>query len=107
MYMALCIETLVLRSKRLAYLSENGITVNLLHTSLKKTGEGVLRGGNEREEGRRKGEGKETRGREEEEGRKRKGGGGGGREEEEGRRKKGGGGREEEEGRRRKGGGRG
>ena len=86
MYMALCIETLVLRSKRLAYLSENGITVNLLHTSLKKAGEGVLRGGNEREEGRRKGEGKETRGREEEEGRRRKGGGG--REEEEVERKK-------------------
>ena len=75
MYMALCIETLVLRSKRLAYLSENGITVNLLHTSLKKTGEGVLRGGSEGVEGRRKGEGKETRGREEEEGRRRKGGG--------------------------------
>ena len=67
MYMALCIETLVLRSKRLAYLSENGITVNLLHTSLKKAGEGVLRGRNKKEEGRRKREGKETRGREEEE----------------------------------------
>ena len=91
MYMVLCIETLVLRSKRLAYLSENGITVNLLHTSLKKAGEGVLRGGSEGVEvrgggGRRKGEGKETRGREEEEGRRRKGGGG--REEEEGRRKR-------------------
>ena len=61
MYMALCIETLVLRSKRLAYLSENGITVNLLHTSLKKTGEGVLRGGSEGVEGRKE---------EEEEGRK-------------------------------------
>ena len=85
MYMALCIETLVLRSKRLAYLSENGITVNLLHTSLKKTGEGVLRGGSEGVEGRRKGEGKETRGREEEEGRRK---GGGGREEEEVERKK-------------------
>ena len=60
MYMALCIETLVLRSKRLAYLSENGITVNLLHTSLKKTGEGVFRGGSEGVEGRK----------EEEEGRK-------------------------------------
>ena len=61
--MALCIETLVLRSKRLAYLSENGITVNLLHTSLKKTGEGVLRGGSEGVEGRKE---------EEEEGERRK-----------------------------------
>ena len=95
MYMVLCVETLVLRSKRLAYLSENGITVNLLHTSLKKTGEGVLRGGSEGEEGRRKGEGKETRGREEEEGR-RKGEG------KETRGRKGGGGREEEEGRRKR-----
>ena len=66
MYMALCIETLVLRSKRLAYLSENGITVNLLHTSLKKTGEGVLRGGSEGWKGggrRRKGGGEEEEGR--------------------------------------------
>ena len=53
MYMALCIETLVLRSKRLAYLSENGITVNLLHTSLKNTGEGVLSGRSEGVEGRK------------------------------------------------------
>ena len=68
MYMALCIETLVLRSKRLAYLSENGITVNLLHTSLKKTGEGVLRGGSEGVEGRKEEEEerrKEERGKEE------------------------------------------
>ena len=76
MYMALCIGTLVLRSKRLAYLSENGITVNLLHTSLKKAGEGVLRGGNEG--------GREKKGRGE--GNKREGGGG--REEEEVERKK-------------------
>ena len=89
MYMALCIETLVLRSKRLAYLSENGITVNLLHTSLKKTGEGVLRGGSEGVEVRGwKGEERE-RGRKQGEGNK--GEGGGGREEEEGRRRKGGG----------------
>ena len=78
MYMALYIETLVLRSKRLAYLSENGITVNLLHTSLKKTGEGVLRGGSEGVEG-----GREKKGRGE--GNK---GEGGGREEEEVERKK-------------------
>ena len=71
MYMALCIETLVLRSKRLAYLSENGITVNLLHTSLKKTGEGVLGGGSEGVEGRKEEEGG---------GREREGGGGGKRE---------------------------
>ena len=85
MYMALCIDTLVLRSKRLAYLSENGITVNLLHTSLKKAGEGVLRGGSEGVEGRRRGEERE-RGRKQGGGRRRKGGGG--REEEEGRRKR-------------------
>ena len=84
MCMALCIETLVLRSKRLAYLSENGITVNLLHTSLKKTGEGVLRGGSEGVEG-RKGEERE-RGRKQGGGRRRKGGGG--REKEEVERKK-------------------
>ena len=81
MYMALCIETLVLRSKRLAYLSENGITVNLLHTSLKKTGEGVLRGGSEGVEGEER-----ERGRKQGGGRRRKGGGG--REEEEVERKK-------------------
>ena len=77
MYMVLCIETLVLRSKRLAYLSENGITVNLLHTSLKKTGEGVLRGGSEGGRREKKGRGEGN-----------KGEGGGGREEEEGRRKR-------------------
>ena len=76
MYMALCMETLVLRSKRLAYLSENGITVNLLHTSLKKAGEGVLRGGNERGwKGEERERGRKQGGGEEEEGRRRKGGG--------------------------------
>ena len=65
--MALCIETLVLRSKRLAYLSENGITVNLLHISLKKTGEGVLRGGREGVEGRKE---EEKEGRKEERGKR-------------------------------------
>ena len=70
MYMALCIETLVLRSKRLAYLSENGITVNLLHTSLKKTGEGVLRGGSEGVEGRKEEEEEGNKG--EEEGRRKR-----------------------------------
>ena len=70
MYMALCIETLVLRSKRLAYLSENGSTVNLLHTSLKKAGEGVLRGGSEGVEGRgwKGGGGRREKGRKEERG---------------------------------------
>ena len=61
---------LVLRSKRLAYLSENGITVNLLHTSLKKAGEGVLRGGREKK-GRGEGNKGEGGGREEEGRRKR------------------------------------
>ena len=71
MYMALCIETLVLRSKRLAYLSENGITVNLLHTSLKKAAEGVLG-----VETRGRNGGRRRRGRKQGGGRRRKGGGG-------------------------------
>ena len=55
------IFTQIYASAEMAYLSEKGITVNLLHTSLKKTGEGVLGGGSEGVEGRKEEEEEEGR----------------------------------------------